>query len=153
MKRQGLLSLFLILAGCSVASPAAYPSTPAGTPAVGLPSGAKVLDINADAGDCIGSQTDRLAVLELARGADFHSVLPGAEGTPELDAVGNRVIVVVYRDGWPGPMTGRVQTGEREREPGTWDVCVRRADGEPIGGLPFIVYGNIRSAGSPIAVP
>lgn len=153
MRRLGLLGLYLILAGCSVASPAADPSTSANTPADGLPSGAKVLDINADAGDCIGSQTDRLAVLGLARGADFHAILPGAEGTPELDAVGNRVVVVVYRDGWPGPVTGRFQSRGRERDPGTWEVCVRRADGEPIAGLPFIVYGNIRSAGSRIAVP
>jgi hypothetical protein len=98
----------------------------------------------------MGGADTRLAVIEINTGIDYHAILPGARGTPELDEVIAPITVVVYEDGWPGPITGLPGTNPRARAPGTWDVCVTRTDGGDIGGLPFIVYANVKADGSPI---
>ena len=152
MKHIALLGLLVILAGCSTSAGAPQPAggTPAGGPGV-LPDGVRQLDAAAAAGGCIGDAESRLAVLEIATGADFHAILPGALGTPELDSVKAPVTVVVYRAGWPGPITGAVGSKLKAPKAGTWDVCVSRPDGGDIGGLPFIVYNSVRADGSSVA--
>ena len=96
-----------------------------------------------------GDTTARLFNRELSA-MDFHALLPGALGTPELETVAGRVKVVVYRDGWPAPVTGVVGVRREKPGPGAWDVCVVRTDGQTIEGLPYIVYTNVMAAGSPI---
>jgi hypothetical protein len=148
----GLTSMAILAAACSAPPGApAPPSAPDIAIAVGLPNGSRYLQLDAAAGGCIGPSDSRLAVLEVATGTDFHAVLPGSLGTPELDAVKTPVNIVVYKDGWPGPITGRYGSVPQPPEPGMWDVCVSRVDGGDIGGLPFIVYSDVTSDGSPIA--
>ena len=114
----------------------------------GLPAGARLLALDASVPGCVGSSEDRLAVLSVAEAMDFHAVFPFAGETPELQSVGP-LEIVVYKDGWPGMLLGKPGV-TRERKAGTWDVCVRPGDGSTIDGLPFVAYGDIPAAGSPI---
>ncbi len=152
MRSMALLGLLAILAACS--SSAGSPQPPAvnvsASAAAGLPGDARYLGMTVATGGCIGTTEERLAVLELMTGADIHNVLPGALGTPELDAVKAPIRLVIYKGGWPGPITGAVGTERRPPKAGTWDVCVSRPDGGDIGGLPFIVYSGVKSDGSPV---
>lgn len=151
MKQLALLGLLVVFAGCSTAAGGPQPAGGAPDGPGGLPKGVRQLDVAAPAGGCIGDSDSRLAVLEVATGADFHAILPGALGTPELDSVKAPVTVVVYRTGWPGPKTGRVGSQPKAPKASTWDVCVSRPDGGDIGGLPFIVYESVRADGSSVA--
>lgn len=152
-----LLGMIAVACSTIAASPSLRPPTPGSSPPVAsasnageLPAGSRFLDVGADVGDCVGPAAARLAVVEIPAGKAFHGLLPGALGTPELDAVEAPVTVVVYRDGWPGPLLGVPGVPRAEPKPGTWDACVRRTDGGDIGGLPFVVYGDIPSEGSPL---
>lgn len=158
MRLLAIAMLALTTTACSVAASPSQTAlgTASGVPLEagpvdgGEPAGARYIDVNASVGDCVGAAETRLAVVEVPTGAAFHELLPGALGTPELDSVDTPVTVVVSRDGWPGPLVGVPGVPRESQKPGIWDVCVRRADGGDIGGLPFIVYGDVPSEGSPI---
>ena len=149
-----LIALFLI-AGCG-----SRPTTNAGGATIAgqgdaslaadaPPSGSQQLSLDTSVGGCIGDSTNRLAVLSVTKAMDFHAVFPSAALTPELEKVG-ALVIVIYTDGWPGIVFGKPGV-PHERQPNTWDVCVRTADGSTIGGLPFIVYGYIPMEGSPLS--
>jgi hypothetical protein len=148
MKRAVLAVLTLVVfSSCTSASSGAQlQGTPLRQVASAPVTVATFEPLDAPAGECIGDATSRLSVLSVPTGPDFHVVFPAALKTPELDAVG-ALEIVVYRDGWPGLVLGK--PGPRPtRQPNTWDVCVRSADGSTIDGAPFVVYGDIPQAGS-----
>lgn len=149
MKRSLLLLSFLA-AGCSTGG--ALDPTAASAPTPSAAAG-KYLDLTAGTGDCVGTADDKLAVVELPNGPAFTDLLPKAGRTPELDGVDGPLRVVVYVAGWPGPTTGLPGRQPETPDPGTWDVCVQRIDGESIEGLPFIVYGSISQEGTTLVTP
>ena len=148
----GVLACLIVLAGCGSRAAAVTESSPglahAATSGHGLPARAQNLSLDAAVGGCIGSSTDRMAVLSIASAMDFHAIFPSAALTPELEKVG-QLEIVIYKDGWPGIVLGKPGVTPKPK-PGTWDVCVRAADGSTIEGLPFVVYSDIPVDGSPV---
>jgi hypothetical protein len=116
----------------------------------GLPAGAQPLDLEADTGGCEGTRSSKFAVIAIERGEDFQTLFPHAGRTPELGGIAH-LHVVIYEAGWPGLLLGPIGAPARSFAAESWDVCVRRIDGESIGGLPFIVYGDVPREESPIA--
>ena len=153
-KLVALLIALFVIAGCGTraaqnAAGGINADQGDANPAVdSLPSGSQQLSLDTSVGECIGDSTNRLAVLSVAKAMDFHAVFPTAALTPELEKVG-ALVIVTYEDGWPGIVL-RKPGVPHERQPNTWDICVRTADGSAIEGLPFIVYGDIPMEGSPL---
>jgi hypothetical protein len=150
----GLAVVIVAVAAC-YAAPAAQSVPSGGFGGLGraaLPAGAQLLGVDADTGDCVGPASSRFAVITIARGEDFQSLFPGADRTPELAGIA-QLQVVVYKAGWPGPLLLPVGAPERSPKANSWDVCVRRSDGDSIQGLPIIVYGDVSRADSPLSSP
>ena len=121
--------------------------------AAGLPASVTPLPIDTPTSGCMGGTDTRLAVLQIHDGPGFYSLFPGAGEAPELSRLSIPTTVVVYRNGWPGPVLSvpGSDSGKRAPDPGTWDVCLEAPDNAL--GLPFVVYANIAQAGSPITHP
>lgn len=83
------------------------------------------------------------SAFEMPRPGDYREAIPRMGLSPELDDLPGPALVVVYRDGYPGPYWGRPgrDSAGRRPEPGTHDICIVAANGE------VNVYGNVDLAG------
>jgi hypothetical protein len=97
-------------------------------------------------GQCFGSPDDMEYVFEMTHARDYQRYMPRMGRSPELD-VDEAALVVVYRDGWAGPMiTGTLGGEPQSPTPGRRFVCVLVASGDPI------MYGNVDIEGLTIDV-
>lgn len=97
-------------------------------------------------GQCFGTPEDMEFVFEMAHATDYRSYLPRMGLSPELD-VEDPAFVVVYRDGWHGPVSGGVPGAERQSPtPGLRFVCVLVSGGDPN------LYSDVDIAGLTVAV-
>jgi hypothetical protein len=97
-------------------------------------------------GQCFGTPEDMEFVFEMNHARDYRSHLPRMGRSPELE-VDEPAFVVVYRDGWQGPMSGGALGGERESPtPGLRFVCVLVQGGDPN------LYSNVDIDGLTVAI-
>lgn len=113
-----------------------------------------MLPIDTKLDHCIGDTARIAAVVRIDNGPRFREVIPGQPESPELGAVTEPLIMVIYPDGWPGISSGAVGAPRPTHRPGTWDVCVEvESDAPVLAGAPFLVYGNVSTAGARITGP
>ena len=126
--------------------------------AVTLLADVQYLPLDSKTQKCPSAPEVTLALVGVSDGREVRSLLPAMEPTPELEVLDVPLLVVVYRNGYPGIYTGGVppmgpNVGGGVEAPvqvPAWDVCVERADGISIGGIPQPVYFDVPQAGSPI---
>jgi hypothetical protein len=140
----------LAITACSVATDR-LPAPPDGaanvTPASRAVSAAIALPLDVVTTYCMGTESDRVAVLSLPDGQALWDVFPNAGEYPELQALQVETIAVVYADGWPGELSQGIGSEPREPKPGTWDVCLEVADpNADIFGQSFLVLGGLPQA-------
>jgi hypothetical protein len=160
-RRSGLaLSIFLAASGlmaCTAAPgtgrSAASAASSASSVEVAAPTLGTLTKLPATADDpreasCfIEPGKDFIARLEIAEGDAFWDAFPKAGGAPEMAEAQGPVFLVVYPDGFQGPLAqapGTKPSGPRKPDPGTVDVCAVFADGSRL------IYANIPREGSPI---
>jgi len=123
------------------------------------PEGIVQLSLDDPRRDCVGNETQLLAVYRIPNGEAFWALFPEVGLAPEILAEDAPLIVVVYDGIYPGAIFGGLRpaaSGEPVPTPrlapaeGTVDVCVETLDGS--GGQATIgVYPEIPLAGSLIA--
>jgi hypothetical protein len=91
---------------------------------------------------CSASEANTRGMIEIARADDFWLVFPHAGLAPELSAVTGPVFLAVYRDRFPGLVTGVPGRVQPTPVPNTVDVCAVTPDGDRF------IYENIPLEGS-----
>lgn len=156
MKRLLLVPALVLFTACSTTAPGAVTTSapPPAEPEAALPPGVTALPIDSKLVHCQGDSTNRAAVIRIDKGPRFWEVIPGQLESPELTAVDEPLIMVIYPEGWPGAVLGAPGVPRPTHRPGTWDICVEVESGAHVlGGIPVIVYANVAPAGARITGP